>query len=112
MGVNRPSLYAAFGDKEALFRKARDRFVNGPAAYTQKALKEPTVRAVVERLLQGAADLNAAAQSRWCLMAQRALACNPAGTAHKHFICLQSVSLFFRAITIWLHLQVRNSQTT
>jgi hypothetical protein len=46
--------------KEALFRKALDRFVNGPAAYTQKALKEPTVRAVVERLLQGAADLNAA----------------------------------------------------
>jgi AcrR family transcriptional regulator len=41
MGVNRPRLYAAFGDKEALFRKALDRYVNGPVAYTQKALKEP-----------------------------------------------------------------------
>jgi len=60
VGVNRPSLYAAFGDKEALFRKALDRYLNGPAAYTQKALKEPTARAVVERLLRGAADLNTA----------------------------------------------------
>src|SRR5258708_5505480 len=31
MGVNRPSLYAAFGNKEALFRKALDRYVAGPA---------------------------------------------------------------------------------
>jgi AcrR family transcriptional regulator len=27
VGVNRPSLYAAFGDKEALFRKAPDRYL-------------------------------------------------------------------------------------
>jgi AcrR family transcriptional regulator len=26
MGINRPSLYAAFGNKEALFRKALDRY--------------------------------------------------------------------------------------
>src|SRR3984957_2651155 len=60
VGINRPSLYAAFGDKEALFRKALDRYLKGPAAYTQEALREPTARAVVERLLLGAADLNAA----------------------------------------------------
>jgi AcrR family transcriptional regulator len=29
VGVSRPSLYAAFGDKEALFRKALDRYLNG-----------------------------------------------------------------------------------
>ncbi len=38
VGVNRPSLYAAFGDKEALFRKTLDRYLEGPAAYTQEAL--------------------------------------------------------------------------
>src|SRR5256885_3768097 len=32
MGINRPSLYAAFGNKEALFRKALDRYNDGPAA--------------------------------------------------------------------------------
>lgn len=77
MGVNRPSLYAAFGDKEALFRKALDRYRGGPAAYTQEALKEPTARAVVERLLRGAADLNTAPRSPGgCLMVQGALACS------------------------------------
>jgi AcrR family transcriptional regulator len=79
VGVNRPSLYAAFGDKEALFRKALDRYLNGPAAYTQEALKEPTARAVVERLLRGAADLNTASRNPGgCLMVQGALACGEA----------------------------------
>jgi len=60
MGINRASLYAAFGDKEALFRKALERYRGGPAAYTQEALNETTARAVVERLLRGAADLTTA----------------------------------------------------
>src|ERR1700693_1506750 len=76
VGVNRPSLYAAFGDKEALFGKALDRYLNGPAAYTQEALKEATAHAVIERLFGGAADLNAAWRSPGgCLMVQGALAC-------------------------------------
>src|SRR6202048_610400 len=80
VGVNRPSLYAAFGGKEALFRKALDRYLNGPAAYTQEALKEPTARAVVERLLQGAADLNTAPRNPGgCLTGQGGLACGEAG---------------------------------
>src|SRR6202047_1692691 len=80
VGVNRPSLYAAFGDKKALFRKALDRYLTGPAAYTQEALKAPTARAVVERLLQGAADLNAAPRNPGgCLMVQGALASGDTG---------------------------------
>src|SRR5271155_6014416 len=80
VGVNRPSLYAAFGDKKALFRKALDRYLTGPAAYTQEALKEPTARAVIERLLQGAADLNAGPRNPGgCLMVQGALASRDAG---------------------------------
>ena len=79
VGVNRPSLYAAFGDKETLFRKALDRYLDGPAAYTQEALKESTARAVIERLLRGAADLNAAPRNPGgCLMVQGALACGEA----------------------------------
>jgi AcrR family transcriptional regulator len=79
VGVNRPSLYAAFGDKEALFRKALDRYLEGPAAYTQEALKESTARAVVERLLRGAADLNSApCNPGGCLMVRGALASSEA----------------------------------
>jgi len=80
VGVNRPSLYAAFGDKKALFRKALDRYLTGPAGYTQEALKEPTARAVVERLLQGAADLNTEPRNPGgCLMVQGALVCGEEG---------------------------------
>jgi AcrR family transcriptional regulator len=57
MGISRPSLYAAFGNKESLFRQAVERYFQGPAAYLQDALKEPTARTVVERLLQGVVDL-------------------------------------------------------
>src|SRR5690348_4805353 len=57
MGINRPSLYAAFGNKEALFRKAIDRYIEGPACGFRAALEEPTARKVVERLLYGNIDL-------------------------------------------------------
>src|SRR5438094_9922303 len=57
MGINRPSLYAAFGNKEELFRKALDRYAEGPAAYAAEALNEPTARAVAELLLEGSVNL-------------------------------------------------------
>lgn len=76
MGISRPSLYAAFGDKEALFRKALDRYADGPGAYVREALAAPTARAVVERLLFGAADSQGDSRHpRGCLMVQGALAC-------------------------------------
>lgn len=79
MGINRPSLYAAFGDKEALFRKALDRYVEGPAAYVREALKQPTVRAVTEQLLCGAAKLlTDPHHPSGCLMVQGALVCGEA----------------------------------
>src|ERR1700722_4580391 len=56
MRINRPSLYAAFGNKKALFLKALDRYANGPGALIRQALAEPTARAVVERLLRGSAE--------------------------------------------------------
>jgi AcrR family transcriptional regulator len=76
MGINRPSLYAAFGSKEELFRKALDRYAEGPAAYVREALNEPTARAAAERLLSGALDLLAGGRNpRGCLLVQGALAC-------------------------------------
>lgn len=57
MGINRPSLYAAFGNKESLFRKVLDRYADGPSAYLREALEEPTARQVAERMMYGAVDL-------------------------------------------------------
>jgi AcrR family transcriptional regulator len=79
MGINRPSLYAAFGSKEGLFRKALDRYADGPAAYVREALNAPTARAVAERLLGGAIDLATDRRNpRGCLMVHGALACGEA----------------------------------
>jgi len=54
MGITKPSLYACFGNKEALFRKALDLYERDKLAYFGKALEEPSAKAVVERLLRGA----------------------------------------------------------
>ena len=37
MGINRPSLYAAFGNKEQLFRKALDHYQTGPQSFLAEA---------------------------------------------------------------------------
>ena len=75
MRINRPSLYAAFGNKEQLFRKVLDRYVDGPLAYFGKALAAPKARDVVEQIFLGAAKM--AGDPRFpsgCLMVQGALA--------------------------------------
>ena len=76
MGINRPSLYAAFGNKETLFHKVIDRYAEERAAYVREALKQPTARAVTEKLLRGAADLLTDPHNpTGCLMVQGALVC-------------------------------------
>jgi len=76
MGINRPSLYAAFGNKESLFRKAVDRYVEGHACHVKDALNAPTARAVVEQLWNGSIDLTTGSKSpRGCFLVQAALAC-------------------------------------
>jgi AcrR family transcriptional regulator len=82
MGINRPSLYAAFGNKEELFRKALDRYAAGPASHAFVALKEPTARAVVERLWYGAIEMATHPQNpAGCLLVQGALACGDTADA-------------------------------
>jgi AcrR family transcriptional regulator len=79
MRINRPSLYAAFGNKEQLFRKVLDQYMDGPLAYFGEALAAPKVRDVVEQILLGTARM--AEDPRipaGCLMVQGALACGDA----------------------------------
>lgn len=78
MGINRPSLYAAFGDKAALFREAVERYGVGPGRYVRRALGQPTARLVAETLLRGAV-LNAtdAGHPGGCLWVQGALVTSP-----------------------------------
>jgi AcrR family transcriptional regulator len=80
MGISRPSLYAAFGNKAALFRKAVERYVDGPAAHVHEALSEPTARAAVERVFRGTIDLITDRRNpKGCFLVQGALACGETG---------------------------------
>jgi len=56
MGITRPSLYAAFGNKESLFRKALDLYEREKLEYVGRALEQATARCVAEVLLRGAID--------------------------------------------------------
>ena len=56
MGITRPSLYAAFGNKESLFRKALDLYEREKLAYIGQALEQPTARGVAEFMMRGALD--------------------------------------------------------
>ncbi|MDV3456072.1 TetR/AcrR family transcriptional regulator [Sphingomonas sp. HF-S4] len=55
-GVSRPSLYSAFGNKEALFKKALDRYAREKLAFIDRAIEAPTAREVAEDLLHGMLD--------------------------------------------------------
>jgi AcrR family transcriptional regulator len=50
MGLNPSSIYAAFGDKHALFQLAVKRYMEKRAQYAGKALEEPTLERVIRAL--------------------------------------------------------------
>ena len=75
MGITRPSLYAAFGNKEALFRQALDLYERDKMAYIGEAMSEPSARAVAEYLLKGAVDTATCGESRGCMGVISSVAC-------------------------------------
>lgn len=77
MEINRPSLYAAFGNKEGLFQRALERYVAGPGAGATAALEEVSARAAVRRLMRFYADAAVHDERpRGCLLVQGALVCS------------------------------------
>jgi len=78
MGITKPSLYAAFGNKEALFRKALDLYESEKLGYMQKALEAPTARVVAERLLLGALEMQSSScDPKGCLGVISSVAAGP-----------------------------------
>jgi hypothetical protein len=71
-----------------LFRRALDRYAEGPAAYTREALNAPTAREVAERLLGGAADaLTDPCHPPGCLGVMGALTCGEAADSIREELC-------------------------
>jgi AcrR family transcriptional regulator len=79
MHIGKPSLYAAFGNKEQLFKKALDRYTEGAGSYAVRAWARPTARDVVDAFLRGAVEATTQPLSpHGCLGVQGALATSPA----------------------------------
>ncbi|HEY8277501.1 MAG TPA: TetR/AcrR family transcriptional regulator [Methyloceanibacter sp.] len=82
MGINPPSLYAAFGGKEALFLRALDRYEAQHADSWRQALDAPTSYEMVKTLFESTAhSLGDKQNPKGCLLVQAALAggdeCDP-----------------------------------
>ncbi|HLU20292.1 MAG TPA: TetR/AcrR family transcriptional regulator [Pusillimonas sp.] len=57
-GVERPALYAAFGNKEELFRKALERYYERYMNFIPEALEQPTALEVAKHVLYRSVELN------------------------------------------------------
>ena len=74
-GVERPALYSAFGNKEALFRQVLKRYYEHYLDFIPAALELQTSREVAAHILFSAADLNTRYPDRkGCLVVNGALA--------------------------------------
>lgn len=80
LGINRPSLYAAFGCKEELFRKVLARYMEGFRAHLTAAVDAPTAREATEQVLElGLTALANPDTPAGCLLVRGALACSAEG---------------------------------
>lgn len=84
MGINKPSLYAAFGNKEQLFLKAIELYESRPCAFFLPALEKPTAYQVAEHMLYGAAmNMADSNNPQGCVVVQGALSCSEAAASVK-----------------------------
>jgi AcrR family transcriptional regulator len=75
IGINKPSLYAAFGSKEELFLKALGRFQELLDEVATPALTLPSARCAIEAFLRALATFQSTPGSpQGCLLVQGALA--------------------------------------
>jgi AcrR family transcriptional regulator len=82
MGINRPSLYAAYGDKAALFRRAVARYAETDMEYARVALNRATAVDVARSFLQDNVDaVTRTDRPLGCLTIQGGTACRPENAA-------------------------------
>lgn len=76
MGINPPSLYACFGNKEGLLKAALDRYTKLRNVWMNEVVAAPTARDVAERMLMGIAEKQTdPANPPGCLLVQGGIAC-------------------------------------
>ena len=79
MGINSPSLYAAFGSKEGLFRAVLERYDDRRKALMESVIAAPDPREAARLFLEGVANFAADTSGRTppgCLLLQSGLSCS------------------------------------
>ena len=77
MNMNRPSIYAAFGNKEELFCKALERYTEKTLEHVREALAKESIKDAVAAFLCGAVNkLSCKDSPKGCMAVQGALACS------------------------------------
>ncbi|WCP67761.1 TetR/AcrR family transcriptional regulator [Vibrio tubiashii] len=77
MGINKPSMYATFGNKEQLYFQAVEMYKNREGAPFFSALEQPQIRDVIETIFSRTAEAKCSNEkNKGCLMIQSSLACS------------------------------------
>src|SRR5882724_9871647 len=85
--INRSSMWAAFGNKEKLFKTAFGRYMETYQGYIREALERPTIREVIESSLRGTVDFLATpGNPKGCLSVHGALAVGDEAGPIKHWL--------------------------
>ncbi len=74
LNMNRPSIYAAFGNKQALFSLSLQTYIDEQLAFVDEAVKQETLSEVIEMLFSKQIDL-LTEKKRGCMLVQAALSC-------------------------------------
>lgn len=77
MGINKPSMYATFGNKEQLYLQAVEMYKQREGAPFFEALAQPQIRDVIAAIFSGIVDAKCSNEKhKGCLMIQSSLACS------------------------------------
>jgi AcrR family transcriptional regulator len=94
MGINRFSMYATFGNKEALFVQAMERYTGTVSQRLDATLADGTLRDAIKRLLQQSVSMYTAAEGPgMCFVTQGPLTSPAVSDATKQFVALKRAAV-------------------
>ena len=88
--MNRPSIYASFGNKDALFKLTLKRYLSNQLQFVDTAIAKPTLNEVVDLLFKSEIELLTKHETpRGCLLVQAAAACSKESESIKELLSSQ-----------------------
>jgi AcrR family transcriptional regulator len=84
IGINRPSLYASFGNKENLFKICTESYLAEELSFIDEAMKEKSFSDALEKLFEH--EIKLIADNKGCLLINTALTCHPENDAIKNLL--------------------------